>query len=208
MLGRQNWHAGVRIGTPGSEPAGGGSIGGWAGRRGAGIPIVAMRTTLSFRSHARFLVWVSANGTLIRAPMCDSLVRALGTIRHNVHPCVTLSYRPLARHPRTDIRALIRVSCTVPMRDSLMRIPMCDTLIRAPCTTLYIRASAHDTTPPLGITGRGGARSGSPSVLNLCPGPCLFPCRGCGRRTIRSGGLAARAAAARSRAVASAGRPA
>lgn len=103
-----------------------------------------------------------------------------------------------------------------------------DTLIRAPCATpsyvcpcatlsygrpsrlsTYVRPRTIPVPPPLsGITGRGGARSGSPSALDLCQRPCLCPCRDCGRRTIRSGGSAVRAAATRSRAGASAGRPA
>ena len=101
--------------------------------------------------------------------------------------------------------------------DTLIRAPCATPSYVCPCATLsYGRPSRLPTygrprtipAPPSGITGRGGARSGSPSALNLCQRPCLCPCRGCGRRTIRSGGSAVRAAAARSRAGASAGRPA
>ena len=101
--------------------------------------------------------------------------------------------------------------------DTLIRAPCATPSYVCPCATLsYGRPSRLPTyvrprtipPPPSGITGRGDARSGSPSALNLCQRPCLCPCRGCGRRTIRSGGSAVRAAAARSRAGASAGRPA
>ncbi len=101
--------------------------------------------------------------------------------------------------------------------DTLIRAPCATPSYVCPCATLsYGRPSRLPTyvrprtipPPPSGITGRGGARSGSPSALNLCRRPCLCPCRGCGLRTIRSGGSAVRAAAARSRAGASAGRPA
>lgn len=192
-----------RIGTPGqnlraeAEPAGRDRIGGQRRNRRAG-------------EHQR-AGWAVRCGHPDCGHADDALIRTLSyghpcATPSYVCPCATLSYG----HPSTTrhMCTLAEHSHTGPMCDILVRVPMCDTLIRASCTTLHIRASAHGTPPPSGITGRGGARSGSPSALSLCPRPCLFPCRGCGRRTIRSGGSAARAAAARSRAGASAGRPA
>lgn len=219
-LGRGFLRVGGRIGGQnrhvGAEPAGSGGIGGpgqrqrFDGRRQN--PQAKTESAGGGASADRL-------GGEVRAsrlwPCGHSPAEHSHTDTHARHPrtCahVRLSHTGTrARHvicaPLRD--TLIQVPCATPMRDSLMRIPMCDTLIRAPCTTLHIRASAHGTPPPSGITGRGGARSGSPSALNLCPRPCLFPCRGCGRRTIRSGGSAARAAAAQSRAGAFAGRPA
>lgn len=171
-----------------TESAGGGAS---AGRLGGEVRASRL-WPCGRHAHTDTLIRTPMRDSLVRVPMCDSLIRAPEHDTSNVYPCGTLSYRSLARHP-----------CGTPSCGYPCAIPSYGRPARL---STYVRP--RTIPPPFGVTGRGGARSGSPSALNLCPRPCLFPCRGYGRRTIRSDGSEARAAAARSRAGASAGQPA
>lgn len=50
-------------------------------------------------AHTDTLIRTPMRDSLVRVPMCDSLIRAPEHDTSYVHPCGTLSYRSLARHP-------------------------------------------------------------------------------------------------------------